>query len=1667
MTTPSISDLENLQIDNSILANEALKKGIPLTDVETVTKGDSIATEVPSPYIDNQSEFDEQKDNSIYVDGTSEFDNRSYLPYSYPKQVASRKALYTTLASNGSIETYQDLYTQLADEGNTFSYDVLKEEVNRKEKEDYLNAIEDTAAIGDTDSVQTLLEAAPTILGQRQDPSIKALENVSQTAIEASMGNKRIEDNSDIWMDNLEDWSTIRDKIYNSIILPEIAKSDPEISNYITDVADFSFLGEQTLGLSKVGKDFFGEYYLVQGGNLYRDLAQLIRNQPDEGSKLQMAKKVVESITEHAGVLKDNDYVKTYALDTLNDFLKSPGGDDPTLRWLVNVFGAVDLISIIPAATGVKFLKWLKKIRVNTNDLRAFANPLSELADVSPELDSILTSRAIRSEEDALSVNLDPNEQLRRVMPKSMLDDEHLLEGAPEEVVEKYNGIKTTSEEIIDYADNTFSFAPEAYRVKQVKIESVFNDIKDQVEALPSKFNIVRSNNKNSHILKAVYGDSRDGTKILTLEKAEEISSKLKKAFEDEDISVSPEIYVKNKNTGLLEKFNSNEHIVTRRKLKPRILDLKTGRVKRNFRIDPVKITNERVSKLRDDLGGFVVSVKQEVPMSRMDIVPGQTTGEGATKGWGFHSRWYVNPTTYMNSRVLAGARIANDQKDFLKHDLFKLITPLTNLSYFNKKRVANLLELGDRTEEVFSYKQLNNRGYSDKVIEGYMSARILEDAMYRVKNYTTRESLKNQGYKSLHINRGSELEPIQNGVKIVEKPNSLSDTVKRIFDPYQGKGVVLNDGLINSLDEQGLKIAKTLRNIDTGEHRYNYILVKNSDVSELPEQVFPYRKGHIFRINKDPYFIDKVYNVMEDGVAKRVNKTIAVAETNSKAKKAVDKYNFENTEEGVSYRLRIDRNFLKEESILKSDIDALDSTGPSFWFSKRGDRLKRVLSSGEDSLVEDPLTALDKSTSSVANVISHGKWIENESEYHRKTYGHLLGNNDKPLWYWDDISSQWRFDKKAAEGFDNSEVRAALHHYEYLEDMKYTPISVDIKWRRLMAEIDGVFGNLGDFASGVSKKLFLDTLGSTSPNKFTRGAAFALTIPLKPFRHIVLQGSTGLYLSGIDSLATVKSFRDAGLMLMSFAAYQNKSWPMVRKMAKLYGYTEEEWEDVFNTFRKSGKAYSIDSHVAVGESNFSWSRSIPETPIGEAARVAGNILKSPISIGKQVGFDVGEFNNQAMTWLFAKRIWEKANPGLKFNSSQKYLDEINAAARNYSVDMTNTDAFRYQKGAFSSMTQFMAIHNKMFMRVTGLDNTIKGVNRLDTAKKRGKFLLALMAIYGTASLGLQGFYDSWKKENDINVHPQVDAFLFGGLSQLLVDNSIDLVYGNPLGTTRTSFSDSFSPSGGIVRAPLDFAVGLMDGNFLEALAGPSGSQFPNIAKAATVASQVWGFEDLNTYEKIGKSIQVAAEEFGIFSDYFKYNIAMAYKDKLNELYIVNKDGRPVAHANSIGEIWANTFLGAGTRSTFELYNKWFPSSKEFRSFGGKKSNVIDKDAKELSKWLYREWAKSDGDWFKFSERAQAITFSLFRGNEIYGWKVYNQAKKYFELDPQFSKFIESFAADFQLADPKADLDGLVNYIRSSDYVPEQDKEHLVDSINQWEISREIDKELIERLKDK
>lgn len=1506
-----------------------------------------------------------------------------------PKDEIVSQSVYGSLAANSgdTVASFQMISDELSLSGESPTYQQIADSVREDARFELSGVIEDTAMLGAIDEVNKLIVASPVILDERSNIRTVALDNSSenQGVKDPSL---RGQEYQDWYRDRFEERINGR-LLVNKAIDRTVADSSNDMLDIVADMAGTLVISEQ-LFLSRASKKILGESYYALGGDMKRDLATWILEPSKAKEQGKRAEEVAIAIAEAAGFKGSNDVVKVFALETVREYINTPVVGTDWFRMIDNIAGVVGVVPFISEAIIAKTLRNLFSVGKTAVSSGRSSKVLNDIQEADPDLASKLNAGVIKDENLSEALDITTSDATKRALPHGAFSDDVHLEGAPQQLLDDIEGNQTRADEIDNYLENTYMFSDADYISAERNILDIMEADKVVGIAKPSISTMRRVG--NSIEVKAVYGADETNYPIETLAKAVELKAILEARFID----------IRNIELNTTTAVAPKARILVKDEITGAFVTPDSGTVSTKPR--------------------YYVSIDRKMPMLFNDRVP-EVELTGAV---GKVKRWALDPNSYIARSVLGQAIIANDKKFFVAHELKSLATPFLTLRHNSKVRVADLLVTGEEQGKVFKYNDLVGE-YSQKEIKAYFTTRQFNETVYRIKNYDLYSQLQTEGFKSVRVKVGDKF------YENAGKPLTAEQASKHgiAFDPRTESSVDLTGTNSNKLYERGQVVVKLNTRLENGSDHFTHAVVNKSDIGELPTNVLPYRVGYNMLVNNDPYFIKSTFMTKLDGVDEEVTKVVGVAENSHKAKKWEDALNASDTS-GKKFKVHLDRNIASSDSLLKQDYNVLDGSGPQFWYSRKGDRLLRQ--DGSLSAVQDPVETIHTLSQSIANTVTHKNMFESAIGRHQKAYGGIRINN-APLWQYNTEMKDYKYIGKEINESVHPEVRGANREYEYIESLKEMPVGVDLVWKNLMLGIDRAAAS-SSIASKVSKAVILNGLVDLGPTQFLRNTTFMMTIPLRPIKQLALQWTTGLSLMGIDPGATTRAFKDSALMSLSMASWDNtKRWNrFVVPAAKALGHNPEEWAEIFKQFRRTGKAYSIDSNVMISEANFGWSRSMPSSVLGRLGQGIRNVAIAPVTLGKRLGFDLGELGNQSVTYLFARERWIKANPDKVWNANQQNLDEIARAARNFSIDMTKTNLLPYQRGGLATLTQFMSINHKMLLKILRKDPDIQGSDHK-------RFISGLVVMYGAAGLGLQDYYEEMKIKEGLSIPSDLDDLFYGGVTQYMFNKSLDIAFGEEFGTTRLAVSDTFSPAAGAVNFPFELVKSVWESeDIAQALAGPSGHTFPRIGRAADHIQAIWGRKDFDTEEKLLEAGAAVINEFGFFSDRFNYNLAMSYKEQMDTYNVINRKGMIGVPSNQ-SELFGKMLFGLGTRNEGELYNIVLPLAAEFAKSKKGVQTGIEADGARVAEYWWKGYLTSNQDDKVFEDNVRPVMNALYAGGDrLYGEQVLSVARRLLTLKPDFNKLLTGIVERHKILDPEADMDMLRNVANHVSIINDKDK---------------------------
>ncbi len=921
--------------------------------------------------------------------------------------------------------------------------------------------------------------------------------------------------------------------------------------------------------------------------------------------------------------------------------------------------------------------------------------------------------------------------------------------------------------------------------------------------------------------------------------------------------------------------------------------------------------------------GEFFVKVQHErffrpedaLVFSPTDIYIGGSKAKYLGDPSSIFATWYSN----------AGA-VSHDLGKAIEHGLYKIIDkPFVRLGDESKLKIINMLDEGSKRGVRISQPELAAREFSEKEITGINSMYGLSDALYFLNNRRYSQALDKSGMKKIV---GSNWEGLG-------KPIKEDLSIAHVFDPSMNEVRSITPAEITQLYKEGDTLVRLAGREGTRDVKATVAISKKSDktkIEGLPDQILNYRPGYIARYYKDEVFVDEISNIIVDGVKTENKRTIIALGNRIQASKIADKMNT-TADSGVSYVARVDRKITAEERT-QSMMD-IDRAWGRLFFSKRGEQLR-----GLEGLatVDDPIDAIVRNIGTTSRSVSHEGFIQTSKQRYVNTYGDLSANKGT----YPDNSRQIIGSNSLK---DTKRIGKAKAVHDYISLMEGAqPVSATM-WKGFVNNLaDSLENGVGGFRDASATKL---RNMQRDPMQLARGATFNMFLAANPLRQAILQSSQFSFIASLEPRYVLGAVKGKGFLSeklgldlgMASATRPELATKLNPIGAKLMGVSEKEYSGIVKDFRDSGLPFSIDSHLFVRDAVVELSKKIETSMIGKVSRHIRDIPVVALRTAKKVGFDFGEYNNLASTYLLARHRFLK-RPG-KSSGTLSREDKLNigAEARQLALSMTEAGSFGYQKGAFSLMTQFYSIQQKAFLAV--LPKKLGG-NKFFTAQEKLRIGLGQALMYGTAGFGLKEIYESRRDFMGIEPNPVVDKALKGGLADIVLNAAITSATGDD---TNLVFANDLAPASGTIKSAGELVLGIFSGgtDVAELAFGPSYDAGGRLWRAGKITKDIMVAPDLSVPEQLTRAVN---SSLSVFSGYNNYLKASAAK---NLGFHVNNSGDPVVKAawsESIGQLF-------GFRT--DAVDEYYRLQQKLHSFSGSKNNSGAADhLKDIAKQYYK-----------------------------------------------------------------------------------------------------------------
>lgn len=800
----------------------------------------------------------------------------------------------------------------------------------------------------------------------------------------------------------------------------------------------------------------------------------------------------------------------------------------------------------------------------------------------------------------------------------------------------------------------------------------------------------------------------------------------------------------------------------------------------------------------------------------------------------------------------------------------------------------SKLLELGkeftdsfvklpkDRQEFLYDYIKANNvegtsPSYAKMVADGFDASEV--DSMYKWKEYwdthyhlenaDLRTSLRNQGYQLL--------EDVKTNTRLVGKPVSRQQVggFAKAYNPVTGEVESLSAADLTQLYQEGGSL-NSLRRPSTfgGDEAIEYVKTDNTPGGTYfrgfndSDTVLNYREGY-FHVSYDaPWFIDEV--VRDKAGREMYRKAVAVAGSIQDAEHLVKR---KTSVAGGEFAFRENRRGLVD---IESDEywDLLSSGGRASQLA-RGKRLEGADASlsieGGNDFILSPVDAMIETARSLSRRVGMRGYLDVTKQRFIEQYGDFIIRDPKAPPF-GKPSFPDNLDKlvKRSGTQSDKDLADARTMLEYIHSLEHGyRNSLDDVTKASLKSISEILGRKGMVKGEKVARYLAEGKGISRQMK---GLAFEIYLATNPLRQAIVQShqatllaaNFGKYGSGKVAMLPSNMARLAGdttaLVILQMAPTRFK------EAAAISGRTVAEMKKLWKDYEHSGLTAGVSKNTLINDS-------LADLADQAAYNKNKTVLAHLRLLSQKVGFEAGERFNITSAWLAHRD--RMVRQGVELND--EVLDEVTAAARNYTYNMNAAGEMPYNQNSLAVMFQFFQVPHKAVLQLT---------NRQLTRGEKLRLLAFQGVVFG---LPAKFVYDTFSEV--LPEDPEIQDKLIQGLEGITLNAMLSLIADDEVKLDYKSL------------APVDmlgtyaFVEGLMAMDITKMIAeSPSGQmlfgsnpRLVNLAKTvARYTSLVDDYEDPTTF------LMVSNEFFSTFSsgysNAFKARYAYAYDRKVSSL---------------------------------------------------------------------------------------------------------------------------------------------------------------------------------------
>lgn len=717
-----------------------------------------------------------------------------------------------------------------------------------------------------------------------------------------------------------------------------------------------------------------------------------------------------------------------------------------------------------------------------------------------------------------------------------------------------------------------------------------------------------------------------------------------------------------------------------------------------------------------------------------------------------FGSKWtsigpYITPHGRFSPWMERGLARAFDRSTYISHQTYNIIKK--NFADRRLNNELNTVIYDAQAEHVDLYSKLELQdkfGYLtskeiDLLFQKQVAWRQVNDFHLLLTDRSRRNEMVQKGFdrglfkddKYMGIGAATKFEL---GGKVPTEVWDFDSQTGIPFELDRSLEVSMREGTYDTKGRQLVRLSKNVEGPDGSV--YEYALLGTSVKHDvLPSRVVKGIPGYSPIIYTEHFFIDAIpkklringVEVTDPLTLSNYKKTIAAAKTKYEAEVLQKEMQLRYPEHTVESRGAREDNYNDHASMYEVHGDVVRNA------MRRGERLPSV---NGPARVEDPMTALLKTTRATARIDAFKDFKRVFEEYFVKEYREFLPDENFP-------TNIEKLDNKYGR-LGEEKFRRAVAEYEYISSATNFADGADISSMTLHSLADVL--EKYKVPGNVLREQKYGLEYAAHPITTAKKAGSLFYIAYSPIRQWITQPinivsyMTAMPKFGTKSLALSLAVRTALLeeasMLKRFKGVLSGG----AKKAVKGLISPADFDIMVKGIKESGLLESVDQNLMVNELLTDTTRPLVETTAEKLWARATTPFTSASKIVKKVGFDAAELTNRLFMWSFAREKWIDQNPGKNWRTPEA-LEEISHEGWKLSGSMSRAGALPYQKGLLSPFFQFTAISQKQLLLA------LQDGGSLLTKRDQTKLFGAQAVLFGTAGVLGAKYLVDWLLTSD------------------------------------------------------------------------------------------------------------------------------------------------------------------------------------------------------------------------------------------------------------------------------------------------------------------------------